>query len=514
MVADWCPAGCSGRAGFCLLSDAVLAGLGIPAVNGYPRGHEQRQSPEKPGARDTVPMHNAPQVNTPPKASRHGSRGNRGHRGRGWLVLLAALAAGPAHGEAELPQHDGNQHLGVASCAASSCHGSTRPREATDVLQNEFFTWHRRDPHAGAWDALRTERARAMARRLGVAPAHEAPACLDCHADNVPPDRRGDRFRISDGVGCEACHGGAGEWIRSHSDSAAGGNGEAPAGMYPTADPAARTRLCMSCHYSHPDTPMRHRLMSAGHPPLLFDTDVFTHIQPRHFRADADYRRRNGDRSGLAAWATGEIVAADVVLGSLADGVGAGAGMFPELYYFECDACHHALADDWTPGTTAGLAPGSLRLADASLRVVAHVLAEIRPALAQRWSDGVAALHAATRADGAAVRDAAARLRAIADTAEQRLADTGMDAAEAPGVMRRIVREGVRTGYRDRGWAEQAVMALASLLAVTEDEGVVGDERRAALRAALDRMYAVFEEGGYAPARFREGLRRFAGALD
>lgn len=455
-------------------------------------------------------MHNDPHVNTPDKANRYGSRGNRRPCSGGWSILALVLAPALTW-SAELPQRDDNRHLGVASCATSGCHGAARPRDATNVLQNEFLTWHRRDRHSGAWDALRSERGREIARRLGIATAHEADACLDCHADNVPSARRGDRFRLSDGVGCEACHGGAGGWIDSHPESGP----EAAAGMYPTSDPTARTQLCMSCHYSHPDTPMSHRLMSAGHPPLLFDTEVFTHIQPRHYRVDADYRRRGKQTMPVTSWALGEVAAAGVVLEHLSEGIGAGSGLFPEFYFFDCEACHHAIADDWTSPDREALAPGALRLEDASLRLVAHPLAEIEPALAQQWSEGVNNLHAATGENSAAVRAAAVALRETAAIARQRLEDGGLPATGATAIMRRIVREGVRSGYRDRAWSEQAAMALVSLLAIAAEEGVVTGGSLDRLKAGVDRVYTAFEgEDGYARADFREGLQRVASALD
>lgn len=509
MVACRRTAGLPGPCRVLFLSTAVAVGLGITAANGYPRLNKNRLSLD-PDVLDTVPMHNNPHGNTRDKASRFGSRGNRRHWGGGWPVLVLMLVPALAS-PAELPRHDGNLHLGVASCATSGCHGSARPRDATNVLQNEFLTWHRRDPHSGAWDALRSDRGREIARRLGIETADEADACLDCHADNVPTARRGDRFRLSDGVGCEACHGGAGEWIDLHSEPGS----EATGGMYPTSDPAARTQLCMSCHYSHPDTPMSHRLMSAGHPPLLFDTEVFTHIQPRHYRVDADYQGRGKHTMPVSSWALSEVAAAGVILAHLSEGIGTGSDLFPELYFFDCESCHHAISDDWTSTNRATLAPGALRLDDASLRLVAHVLAEIDPALGQQWSEGVNGLHAATGRSGTAVRDAAAALRETAATARQSLEESGLPASEATAIMRRIVREGVRSGYRDRAWSEQAVMALASLLAIAAEEGVVDGSSLERLKGGVNRMYTAFEgEDGYSRAGFREGLQSVAGALD
>jgi hypothetical protein len=162
------------------------------------------------------------------------------------LVIALALAlAATVSGAAELPATDAYQHLGVASCAASQCHGSAKPRDATGVLQNEYVTWTQADPHSKAYETLSNEQSRRIAARLGLANAREATECLNCHADNVPAARRGEKFQLADGVGCEACHGGAEHWLASHYNPGSETRADnLAAGMYPTNLAAARADLC------------------------------------------------------------------------------------------------------------------------------------------------------------------------------------------------------------------------------------------------------------------------------
>ena len=110
----------------------------------------------------------------------------------------------------ELPQQDNKEHLGVASCAASMCHGSVIPREGSDVLQNEYIIWSRADAHSQAFQTLLSAESKKIANKLGLENATTASVCLDCHSDNVTANQRGEKFQISDGVGCESCHGGGG----------------------------------------------------------------------------------------------------------------------------------------------------------------------------------------------------------------------------------------------------------------------------------------------------------------
>ena len=91
--------------------------------------------------------------------------------------------------------------------------------------------------------------------------------CLDCHADNVAVERRAKGFQLSDGVGCEACHGGAVNWLGQHISGAADHGANLLAGMYPSEDPVARARLCLSCHFGTADRFITHRIMGAGHSP-------------------------------------------------------------------------------------------------------------------------------------------------------------------------------------------------------------------------------------------------------
>ena len=86
------------------------------------------------------------------------------------LLLLAPLGATSE----TLPQAGGDKHMGVATCAASQCHGSAVPRDGSNVLQNEYVTWTQNDPHAGAYQVLTTDEATAIAARLGLVSATTA----------------------------------------------------------------------------------------------------------------------------------------------------------------------------------------------------------------------------------------------------------------------------------------------------------------------------------------------------
>ncbi|CAN0345187.1 unnamed protein product, partial [Phaeothamnion confervicola] len=140
------------------------------------------------------------------------------------------------------------KYLGVVTCAGSTCHGAGRPVGDARISQTEFLSWHRDDAHAKAYRVLIEDKGQRIARNLGIENAASAPECLACHATFVPADVRGKRFQLSDGVGCESCHGPASKWLGQHVTGEASREDNIKAGMYRTEEPVARASLCLSCH--------------------------------------------------------------------------------------------------------------------------------------------------------------------------------------------------------------------------------------------------------------------------
>ncbi|HEV7716952.1 MAG TPA: multiheme c-type cytochrome, partial [Steroidobacteraceae bacterium] len=168
----------------------------------------------------------------------------------GAATLAAAADKGAARtaGPMQLPYQATTRHLGVATCSSSVCHGSVKANGSYDVQLNEYITWSHDDTHSKAYTVLLNDRSRAIAAKLGLPNAHTAKMCLDCHADNVPESQRGREFNLSDGVGCEACHGGAERWLDSHTSKKATYEANVKLGMFATANVAPRASLCLSCH--------------------------------------------------------------------------------------------------------------------------------------------------------------------------------------------------------------------------------------------------------------------------
>jgi hypothetical protein len=218
------------------------------------------------------------------------------------LAATTSLAAAPAPTTTVLPAQGLNKHMGVTSCASSVCHGSVTPSKTYDVLLNEYVTWSHNDAHAKAFNVLRSLKSRAIATKLAIGDPASAKECLDCHTDNVPPQQRGEKFSLADGIGCEACHGGSEYWLATHTSKRASYRDNLTHGMYPTADLRQRTELCLSCHYGTADKFATHRMMAAGHPRLSFEMDTFLALQPPHYRIDENYKKRKPTYTSTQNW--------------------------------------------------------------------------------------------------------------------------------------------------------------------------------------------------------------------
>lgn len=417
--------------------------------------------------------------------------------------------------EAPLPPHGPDQHLGVVTCAGSTCHGATSPSDLSSVLQNEFVIWHRQDRHAQAYKVLLNERSRRIARNLGLPAAEKADICLDCHANNVAPQLRGPRFQISDGVGCEACHGGAQRYLGPHLAADATHAKNVEHGMYPTSDPAARAALCLSCHLGTRDRLATHRIMGAGHPRLSFELDTFSDIQPPHHRVDDDYHARKGAPDGVRLWVSGQFAAAGAFLDLFQAYQSRPHGLFPELSFFDCHGCHRSLHEQrWQPRPGLDLAPGSVRLLDANLLMLRQIVRVAAPARQAALDQALAQLHKATTTDMPATLAAAQHARTLIGEIERSLRTRGFGAADMSALLASLVTGGVHGEYSDYAGAEQAAMALGSLINAMRASSAISAARAGELEALLDRVYEVLaDDTQYEPARLVAAMQALQGAL-
>ena len=416
----------------------------------------------------------------------------------GGLLTLAPAAAA----------EKGPQHLGVASCASSTCHGLTSPAPGANVQLNEYVTWVRQDRHARAYEVLLSPESKRIAGNLGIGEAHTAKLCLDCHADNPPAAERAPGFQVSEGVGCEACHGGAQNWLSSHVQGPAHKENLAR-GMTATDDPRTRAQLCLSCHFGNRDKFVTHRIMGAGHPRMTFELDTFTQLQPPHFTVDEDYAKRKTVSKGVKLWAIGQAMMAHEHMAALADPARNRDGMFPEFVLFDCHSCHTPMSSkNWQPRGNGVRIPGMPHVNDSSLVMLQVLTRVIDPALGQAIAAKTRALHSNGAAGMAQMAAAAKDLRELTSQLADKFAANAFDGPVLKAMVDGLTQAGLNGDYADYADAEQAAMAMDTLVAAMRTEKSVSEDRLQKLTAALDAVYAATaKDEAYQPGRFNAALQ-------
>jgi hypothetical protein len=420
------------------------------------------------------------------------------------IIAAMTLLVGGSALSADGPSTD-YKHLGVATCASSVCHGKLTAQTGRNVALNEYRIWSHDDYHSRAFKDLSNNQSQSIASKLGLASAATAKICLDCHADNVPAANRGPKFQLSDGIACEACHGGAEKWIETHTQKTATHADNLARGMYPSEQPLRRAELCLSCHMGTKDKFATHMIMGAGHPRLRFELQVFTFNQPAHVQIDADYIQRKGKIDDMNLWVTGQLENARRYLELLQTRDTVPDSFLPDFALYDCFSCHHPMDKQrWTRARAGtGILPGTLRLQRSqflTIQVITEVLAP--DALPELAGDTDALMHAG-QVDLASMRAAAQKLHAWIDSHDG-WARKQYSADEIARVRKTVIRYAADDKASDFGAAEQVVMGLDSLSHAAGDY-----ERR---KAALDALYnAVKSASGFDPTQFA-GVAR--GALN
>jgi len=436
-----------------------------------------------------------------------------GIAGAALLGAAVALWGTTGVGAQTLPQQGDTVHLGVTTCGGSTCHGAAEPSRNSNVMQNEAKVWAEKDKHAQAYKALLTPRSVAIARKLGLPNANTADMCLNCHADNVAEARRGRQFDLASGVSCDACHGGGAPWLGIH---ISGGTHEdnIKAGLYPTNEPVARAKLCLSCHIgSQAGKFASHRIMGAGHPRMPFELATFTAKQPAHYIVDDDYVQRKGRPNGIQTWAIGQALQLDELMRAYLDPQRNHPGPFPELVFFDCASCHHLMSEPrWEPrASSARLGPGVLIFNDANALMLQFLADRVDPPLGKALADARQGLERSVYEGRDASLKQAAKLRELSGQLVDAFARRQFGAEDLRALAAAITAAGIeRNEYAEQSAAEQATLALAALSQAMKDLGATSDAENRSAAAALAKMTeATARESAFRPDVFVAALREF-----
>ena len=425
------------------------------------------------------------------------------------VTLLGSLLAVNVR-PADTPEP--SKYTGPGSCSSPACHGGVQPRDETTVMQNEYSTWVVRDKHAHAYTVLLNPVAQRMAKLMGLPKAETAPRCLSCHALDVPPEQRARTFDLTDGVGCENCHGPASAWLGPHTTRDWKYDKSLELGMYNTRDLIKRSEKCLSCHLGNNEKTVDHELIAAGHPDLYFELDSFMSVMPEHWKeVDKD------PWFGVRALAVGQAVQLREQLKRIARE--SQGGIWPEYAELDCFACHHSLVaakDSWRqergyPGRKPGNPPWNL-----SRYVVFRRVIQVADPGAARQLEGESArvyqLVTALNSNRSDIASQATATSATANRLAETLATMKFDQGMTVRLMKDIAGDGATIAEQGERAAEQATMALDSLFIAYTKNGRMNNEQQ--IRNTIKGLFQQLEDpSAYNGFKFAQGMRTLNGLL-
>ena len=419
-----------------------------------------------------------------------------------FLLSMTAVTADSQVVETSIPAVD-VAHLGVMGCYGSTCHSR---QEATGVVvrQNEILTWQDQTSttgaHLRAYKVLLSGRSKAITQRLNLAEPQEEPACLGCHSDNIAINLRGPKFQVDDGIGCETCHGGATNWLTQHYAVGASHSKNVKLGLTPLEDAEARADVCLSCHLGSADDNqfVTHRMMAAGHPRISFELDLFTSLQSHHDE-DVDYFKRKAVQPGVRIWAIGQAMAMKQNLSLFQTPSLNRDGVFPELVFFDCLACHREISDDpnWRPEVRPNpgrpQAPGLVKFNDANMIMLLATAKQIAPDLAPKFDSEIKAFHSSLAGSDRATNEVGKSLEALAEALIDVVSETDFSKDQTLGILEVVIQDALTRRYTDYVAAEQAIMAVDTLLSsmVAASQASIGQTTD--MRDEINKAYDAVE---------------------
>jgi hypothetical protein len=433
-----------------------------------------------------------------------------------WCALSAARLGPASRAAADTaPAGQNARWLGVGSCASMACHHGNGPRGSAG---SEYSTWVSYDKHSRAYQVLFNEQSRRIVENLWKGYGKEAKAetselCLKCHSMKADATGTGSQVSLSDGVGCESCHGPAERWVAEHYRTPAGGPEKQRAlGMTATKDLRTRARVCTGCHVGDADREVNHDLIAAGHPRLNFEFGAYLANLEKHWRekppnTEPDFEAR--------VWAVGQVASLEAALKLLQARAAAAQkpprkdakpgerAVWPEFAEYDCYACHHGLRDEeW-------------RRRDSSKRPAGSYpwgtwYGAMTPALAEQWSTkearaavdtlaALAGLMSQTIPDQKQVEEkAATAARQLAPWA-QSLATANLSPDSIKLLLNRLARD--ERHLTEDGWTPSAQIYLA-IAALHQAQPQPAD--RLALARHLQQLYGLlrFEKEYHSPKGF------------
>ncbi len=114
---------------------------------------------------------------------------------------------------------------------------------AKEKVGDQVGVW-KKGPHARAYQALKTDKAKEVAAKLGIDDPSASGKCLKCHstAYGFTEEKVTDDIAVEEGVTCQTCHGPAKDYLKDHRKDVAKAHAEQGL-IKPTVE-----NTCSRCH--------------------------------------------------------------------------------------------------------------------------------------------------------------------------------------------------------------------------------------------------------------------------
>ena len=214
----------------------------------------------------------------------------------------------------------------------------------------------------------------------------------------------------------------------------------------------------------------------------------------------AYYRERKGTESHSYAWAKGVLAEAQLRIDLMDTSLFAADGLFPELGFYDCHACHRSMKSvQWRAlPRHGGAGPGVPFINDGTFVMALALARSVAPDEADNLEAALGRMHTAGSQGIAAAREAGSNLGAVLARVESRLAPAALRERE---ILAELLATGAEGNYLDYVSAEQAFMAVQMLVIEIDD---------AALEAELDALAnSLDDDERFSPGQFARLLSRF-----
>ena len=173
-----------------------------------------------------------------------------------WMAVITILVSAP--GFAQESEGSGSKMEGSGSAAKEKAPsakyvGSKKCKlcHSTDKLAGTAYKVWSKASHAKAFEELKSEKAIAAAKEMGVDDPSKSEKCLTCHTTPT--------LEPEEGVSCERCHGAAENWLKPHGQK---DESKRPPmaelvkmGKKDLSKKEDQEKMCLGCHADNPDNP-------------------------------------------------------------------------------------------------------------------------------------------------------------------------------------------------------------------------------------------------------------------